>query len=252
MGYKNIIGKQIHFFDIVDSTNSVAKEMYLKEQIDEGAVIVAHFQKSGKGLEFNTWESESGKNLTASFLLCPKYLNPKNQFLLNKLVPLAIVDFLKEILIKNIHVSIKWPNDIWVNNKKIAGILTNNTIQGNHIEFSVVGIGLNVNQTHFYSNAPNPISLKMITKKEYEICTVLYRLCDFLNRRLREFFNDPHKIDKEYLQHLYRFKIFEKYILKENKIEAKITGVNEFGKLLLENKQGMIYECDVKEIKFII
>ena len=126
-------------------------------EVAEGTVVLAKEQTSGRGQVNNTWESSYGDNLLMSIVLYPEFLHAGNQFLLSKFVSLAIVDFLSYYLE---NVTIKWPNDIYVGNKKIAGVLIENSLRGAFISSSVVGIGLNVNQTEFSSSIPNPTSLK--------------------------------------------------------------------------------------------
>ncbi len=251
MIYKNILGKQIFRFNFLESTNTTALEMLAMKQLEEGSVVSAAFQKAGKGLDTNLWESEKDKNLTLSFLLNPIYIKPEKQFVLNEIVSLAVADLVKENLSRK-EVKIKWPNDVYVEDRKIAGILINNSINGNEMSSSVIGIGLNVNQTKFVSDAPNPVSLKMLTKKEYNLDFVLYRLCDFMNLRFRELMQNKNKIDKEYLKKLYRFEIYKIYKIGKNKVEARITGLDEYGKLCLETKDSRKFCCDLKEVKFVI
>ena len=251
MIYKNILGKQILHFDNVESTNTTANEMLIQEKIEEGFAIVSSFQEAGKGMDTNQWESEFGKNLLLSFLVCPDFLKPEEQFFLNKVVSLAVADLVKEKL-PRMEVKIKWPNDIYVEDRKIAGILINNSIIGNKMSSSVIGIGLNVNQTVFESDAPNPVSLKMLLKKECKLDLILYRLSDYINLRFRGLMRDRSKIDKAYLKKLYRFDTFANYKIGAKVIEAKITGLDKYGKLCLETKDPKKYCCDLKEVEFII
>jgi len=251
MIYKNVLGKQIIHFDTLESTNATAIEMQNLEKIEEGFAIVSSFQQAGKGMEDNQWESEFGKNLLLSFCVCPDFIKPEEQFLLNKVVSLAVADLVKEKL-PRMEVKVKWPNDIYVSNKKIAGILINNSIVGNKMSSSVIGIGLNVNQSIFESDAPNPVSLKILSKKDYDLDLLLYRLCDFINLRFRGLMRDRNKIDRAYLKKLYRFDIFENYIIGAKTVEAKITGLDKYGKLCLEAKGNKKYCCDLKEVQFVI
>lgn len=251
MIYKNVLGKHILYFDALESTNATAVEMKAQERLEEGSVIVSGFQEHGKGLDTNKWESEAKKNLCLSFCVCPDYIKPENQFLLNKVVSLAVADLVKELLPKK-QVKIKWPNDVYVEDKKIAGILINNSIQGDQMSSSIIGIGLNVNQNKFLSEAPNPVSLKMISKKQYDLTETLCRLCDFVNLRFRELMKDRTEIDKEYLEKLYRFNTYASYHIEDKIIVAKISGLNEYGKICLETKDAKKYCCDLKEVKFVI
>lgn len=145
---------QIIWRSVLDSTNAA-----LKKQTDAptGTTIAAEFQEAGRGQRGNSWESEKGKNLLFSTLLRPKTITPERQFELSMVVSLAILDVLRA---HGIDAKIKWPNDIYVEgDRKICGILIEHTVSGTSIEASVVGVGLNVNQKIFFSDAPNPISM---------------------------------------------------------------------------------------------
>jgi len=170
---------------------------------------------------------------------------------LNKMVSLSILDFLKEKISDN-RLSIKWPNDIYVDELKIAGILINNTISGSTLEASVIGIGLNINQELFISDAPNPVSLKMLTNNEYSIPECIDELCACLENRYIQLKNNDDQIDTDYLNSLFRFGKFHNYRYRDQNIKGKITGVDEFGKLILEKETSEILICDFKEIVFLI
>ncbi|OQX76089.1 MAG: biotin--[acetyl-CoA-carboxylase] ligase [Bacteroidetes bacterium 4484_249] len=249
----NIIGKNIIRLREVDSTNDyILKEIQNGSISTEGTIVVADNQIAGKGQDKNLWESEAGKNLTFSVLLKPVFIKAEQQFLMNKAISLGISDFVKSI-IKEKNISIKWPNDIYINNKKVAGILINNTICGNEFEYSVVGIGINVNQTDFYSDAPNPVSLKHFLKKDLDLKKNLKDLCEFLNLRYRQLYqHNFDKIEKEYLLALYRFNEVHSFRYKNQTINSRITGVSDYGKLQLQAEDGGKIECDLKQIEFII
>jgi|AntAceMinimDraft_17_1070374.scaffolds.fasta_scaffold09515_4 BirA family biotin operon repressor/biotin-[acetyl-CoA-carboxylase] ligase len=235
----------------VDSTNKYAIKLLNKSKIEECTIIFANSQYSGKGQENNLWESESHKNLTFSMILYPKFLLPEKQFLLNKIISLAVCDFVKSI-VKHNKVSIKWPNDIYIDNKKTAGILIENTISGNIFKNTVIGIGLNINQTIFKSNAPNPVSLKIVTEKDFNIKECLNDLCFFIDKRYMELKNNRYDIiDYDYLNCLYHYKSLEQYKYKKSIIYAKITGIDKFGRLILETTNKEILKCDMKDVMFM-
>jgi len=144
-------------FDSLPSTNNELKNRLKTNDLSEFTTILTSYQTNGRGQQSNVWESADGLNLTFSVLLKPVFLEPALQFYLSKIVALALTD----VLMKYVdELSIKWPNDIYVGEKKIAGILIENSLMGSCIDTCVVGIGLNVNQLSFQSSAPNPISLK--------------------------------------------------------------------------------------------
>jgi len=140
-----IIGSDIIHYDSLSSTNSTAWLMVREKELPEGTVISANFQTAGKGQHGNRWESERGKNLLFSIILYPSSVSPDEQFLISMSISLGICDFLKHFLS---DIKIKWPNDIYVNGGKIAGILIENSIIGQTIEYTVAGIGININRKY--------------------------------------------------------------------------------------------------------
>jgi BirA family biotin operon repressor/biotin-[acetyl-CoA-carboxylase] ligase len=233
------------------STNSFAIELLSKEHPEEGCVIITDYQTQGKGTDTNTWESEKGKNLTLSLILYPK-LVADQQFLLNKAISLGIYDFLVAE-IPGHKISIKWPNDLYVEDKKICGILIQNSVMGNKLQYMVAGIGLNVNQTLFISNAPNPVSLKMITKQEYNLDEILQKLLNSISERyLSAKPETAGKIETDYQNSLYCIMEWHDYFIKGINMHLRITGTTGYGQLVLENEAGKTIVCDLKEVRFII
>jgi BirA family biotin operon repressor/biotin-[acetyl-CoA-carboxylase] ligase len=235
---------------LVNSTNNYFSDLLRKTKYPEGSIISALFQSSGKGLENTTWESEKGKNLLFSLVLYPDFLPVDKNFLLSKVVSLGIVNYM---LAKTDYIKIKWPNDIYYQNKKLAGILIENIIKGSDINQSIIGIGLNLNQTTFLSDVPNPVSLNQITKKTYSIDQEIVKL-----RSNIQFFYDKLKagkfeeINKEYIKCLYRYNEFHNYSSNNKIFKAKITGINEFGHLQVLTEDQEKKEFDFKEIEFVI
>lgn len=241
--------KKIIVLNEVESTNNYAKQLILSNA-EEGTVVLAQFQKKGRGQAGNLWESEAGKNLLASIILYPGFLNAGKQFQLSKVVSLGIVDFIKT---ETEDVSIKWPNDIYVGNKKIAGILIENTIKGNNLFSSVLGIGLNLNQTCFLSDAPNPVSLKQITGKQYKLETVASEIFRSVLKWYKKIgVGNYSEIDTAYFSSLYREGEWRNYSKNRNISEARIIGIGEFGQLRLEKRDGMVEEFMFKEVEFVI
>lgn len=233
------------------STNSYAIDMLSKARPPEGCVIITGHQTRGKGTETNTWESEKGKNLTFSLILYPK-LAADQQFKINKAISLGIYDFLAATL-PGYKVSIKWPNDLYIEDKKVCGILIQNSVMGNNLEYMVVGIGLNVNQTQFTSSAPNPVSLKMTTGVEYNLDEILQQLLNsVLGRYNRIKPETTSKFENDYQRALYRLEEWHEYIVNGSSVYSKITGTTAYGQLILENENGKSVICDLKEVKFII
>lgn len=234
----------------VESTNNYANQLILSNAADEGTVVLTHFQKKGRGQLGNQWESEAGSNLLASIILYPKFLNAGKQFLLTKIASLSIVEFLKREVS---GVSIKWPNDIFVGNKKIAGILIENSIKGSNLFSSIIGIGLNLNQERFLSNAPNPVSLKQLTGKIYSVDGVASEIFDLILENYRKLeLGISAEFDSAYLSFLFRNGVWNYYSKDGLSFEAKITGVAEFGQLQLEDRKGTVSEYLFKEIEFVL
>jgi len=234
-----------------ESTNVYATELLKIKELHEGTVISAFRQSAGKGQGSNLWESEAGKNLTLSVILYPFFLPVEKQFKLNMAVSLGVCDMLEELI--NIDVKIKWPNDIYIGNKKVSGILIENAISGNKFLHSIIGIGININQRIFYSDAPNPVSLFNISGKEYDLKTCLELLSDKLDFRYSQLKNGDYEyIEMDYIARSYLLNKTASFLYKSKHITASIKGVSEYGKLLLENPCGNIFECDRNEIKYIL
>jgi len=241
------LGKNIIVKNEIESTNNYAKQL-VSDKPEEGTVVLAQFQRRGRGQQGKYWESEAGKNLLASLILYPGSLDAGNQFYLSKIVSLALVDLLEEEVM---GVAIKWPNDIYVGDHKIAGILIENALKGAIIDFSIIGIGINLNQEKFYSDAPNPVSLKQITGKNYNVRLQLEAFLSCLENWYELLLKgETKKIDTAYLQRLYGYQEWRIYRFDDQENEGKIIGVGDFGQLQLELSGGKIREFMFKEIEF--
>jgi BirA family biotin operon repressor/biotin-[acetyl-CoA-carboxylase] ligase len=244
------MNKNFIFLNEVDSTNNYANQLVLTKAAEEGTVVLAQFQKAGKGQKGNSWESDAGKNLLASFILRPVFLNAASQFYISKIISLSIAEILKQ---KTRDITIKWPNDIYADNRKIAGILIENSVLGQNIETSIAGIGLNLNQEIFVSDAPNPVSLKQLTGKDYEI----QQFADDLFVAVEKWYGKLQsgkftEIDSVYHQSLFRMKEWASYSAEGKIFEARITGTGQFGQLRLEYLDGTVTEHFFKEVEFVI
>ena len=248
------IGQKIIQLKETDSTNSHLLRLIDIEKLSEGAVVITQKQAQGRGQRGTFWKSEPGKNLTLSILLKPTFLKPEEQFSLSKSVSLAVFGFILSLMPDGLShkTKIKWPNDIYIENKKVAGILIENSVNGNSISHSIVGIGINVNQGVFPAELPNPTSLKLITGKAFMLENCLERLCSYIEKRYSQLRNHSKEIDSGYLKNLYRFDEFANYNYKGEKLKVKITGVAKNGRLILEKENGKSLECDFKEIEFTL
>lgn len=235
------------------STNETMSDLLMQcPSLVEGTVLRAVCQTAGKGQVGNCWESEDGKNLTFSLLLRPSFLDIQKHFSLSMAISLGIVDYLKSQGISD--VKIKWPNDIYVGGKKICGILIENVISGREIDTCTVGIGLNVNQKKFLSDAPNPVSLAMVIGKEFDLEEAMRNLFTRLNARyemLRN--NNLDKLKNDYISSLYRYKEFHSYKIAETGevMPLKIVDVKHDGTLVTITETSDKYEFVFKEIEFL-
>lgn len=239
----------IRKFKILDSTNHFALALIREKKPAEGTVVVAEEQTAGKGMDENLWESEPGKNLLFSVIIYPDFLDPANQFYLNIITSLAVRDAIKHCL-PDEKVKIKWPNDVYYENKKISGILIKNQVSGNTLQSAIVGVGININQEKFLSDAPNPISMKMITGEDYNLDKCL--------EVFREAFNEYYKklgageydnLMAEYISNMYLFDVEAQYTIMGHKEKGIISGVDEYGRLLIETADALV-PCQMKEVVF--
>ena len=233
-----------------DSTNRYLKQLCDQSTVEELTTIVAEFQTSGRGQRGNTWESEAGKNLMFSFVLYPTFLEARRQFLLSQLISLAIKEELDQYAD---GFSIKWPNDIYWHNRKIAGILIENNLIGSSISRSIVGVGLNINQTDFHSDAPNPVSLGQITGKEHECLVILAQII----RRFKESYtsigsNHAQTIGSRYQQALFRSTGMHRYKDTNGEFLATISHIESDGILVLHDEQGKERRYAFKEVQYLL
>ena len=242
-----ILGNRIVKLDETTSTNVFLQEMLVNSTCFEGLVVLTKNQIQGKGQRGNTWESENGKNLTFSVLLKPNVLI-EEQFVLSQVVSLGIYDFLAKLGFE--QVAIKWPNDIYVDGKKIAGILIENTLSANKIANCIVGIGLNVNQIQF-SPSINATSLAILTDKEFDLEQLLNDLLKHIEYRYLQLKAGKNKkLKLDYLNVLLGYQKPLHYLVNNQRVTGIIRGVSAIGKLQVEiNSQ--IKEFDLKEISLI-
>ena len=236
--------------DEVDSTNNYAKEAVKAFSPADFTIIKASVQKQGKGQGKNFWYSEKDKNLTISIIIYPKMLLPEQQFKLSVMTSLAICDLLQTHNIQDVQ--IKWPNDILVKGKKICGILIENTICSNHIENSVIGIGLNINQDSFPSFLPDATSMYIITGKTYIIDSCLQELAHALYLRYQQVQDaEDSFFYVEYLQRLYGYNQQMLFRDKQGLFKANIKGINEYGLLLLLDTHGTLRTYRNQEVIYV-
>ena len=236
--------------DQTDSTNAFLQRKQSECDI-RNWVVSADEQTAGKGMGNNGWESEAGKNLTFSMAVDMGFLPAERQFQLSMAVPLGIIEVLDGMLPSE-KLSIKWPNDIYFKNHKLAGILINSTIKANMMDVSIIGIGLNVNQMRFQNWPTHPISMKMITGEDYDLQPLLKQIAEHIIIKVEQLRSDPNSIEQDYLKRLFRYRTWADYAVKGETLRLFMTGLDPFGRLMMKDEADNSYCFDIKEIKFII
>lgn len=245
------VGQNLLTLKEVNSTNDFLKNLLSNSKpLPEGTVIMAESQFAGRGQQQNKWHSEPGKNLTFSVLLNPTFLAVADQFDLNRVISLGVVDALEPLL--GNYLKIKWPNDIYYGDKKLGGILIENLIQGIQLKHAVVGIGLNINQNSFPVEAINAISLKQILHKDYDLRVLLSDICSHIEAwyiKLRDSKKETVRI--AYLDRLYWLNQQKQFSSNNSTFMGVITNVKNNGLLVVINEQGVELEFSLKEIEFL-
>ncbi len=244
------IGKKIIELESVDSTNNYLSKYINKTNVLNGSVILAHNQTKGRGQRGNSWESEDGKNLTFSIYLKTNFISVANNFLLS----MAVCNSLHE-LVSNYceNTQIKWPNDLLVSGKKIAGILIENTLKGSSLNYSIIGIGLNVNQKKYTYNK-NATSLYLESQNQLNKSVVLNKYFKYLELNIRKLeLNRTEDIKAYYYANLIGYKTELDYlIVKENRqVKGEIIEVKNNGFLVMKIDQNEVREFEMKEVKLL-
>ena len=246
-------------FDIthIDETDSTNRWLREHADTERDQLVWADYQLAGRGCGSNTWESERGKNLLFSFLLHPHELKANEQFRISMAISVAIVKALASHLspltshpskatgrrFSGNPLSIKWPNDIYWQDRKLGGILIENRLAGAFVRDSIIGVGLNVNQAQFISDAPNPVSLRQITGHEYDREQLLLSMVEHFSLDVDA---------EEYRSLLYRRQGFHAYRDSEGDFEAELVTVEDDGHLLLRDRNGQQRRYAFKEVQFIL
>lgn len=253
MKYPNRIDIPIEKVQETTSTNDYLANLCSQHKTQEFYTVIANVQTAGKGQRGNTWESEIGKNLLNSMVIYPTALEAKHQFYLSMLTAVSIIEALENY---TSGFSIKWPNDIYWNNKKIAGILIENELQGKYISQSIIGIGLNVNQESFLGDAPNPISLKQIIGVDIDREELFFKIIKNIVASYRLLEEDFAKMSAT-LRILYQRKLFRKngyhpYRDAKGTFMAQLEHIGSDGYLYLQDDQGKIRRYAFKEVEFLL
>jgi BirA family biotin operon repressor/biotin-[acetyl-CoA-carboxylase] ligase len=241
-----MIGQKIIHLDTVDSTNNYTANLQKEGKIQHGTVILADEQTAGRGQRGASWTSSAGENLLLSLYLTPDNLSVVDQFALTHFISLSLIDFLRKIGISG---KIKWPNDIYVNDQKIAGILIENSIRSSHISESIIGVGLNVNQQLF--EGVNATSLKLQNEQHFQLNEVLFSWIQEMNLLWAELAKGNFNLLKSRYKHeLYLLNESALYLDETGEFEGILRNVDNQGYLILE-KNAELRKYDLKEIKFV-
>lgn len=231
------------------STNSVLHDWLANEPLPEGSVVVAEDQTAGRGQVGNHWESEPGQNLTFSLVIYPTCLQAKEQFLISQIAALSVKQTL-EAYVQPIRV--KWPNDVYWQDRKICGMLIENDLLGSTIATSILGIGININQAQFVSDAPNPVSLHQITGQFFDKEELLARFLSVFYTHYHSLLQGEWEaIQSAYRTALYRNDGYYSYEDATGRFEATIHTIEPSGHLLLQLRDGSIRRYAFKEVKFV-
>ena len=243
-----------HRSDSIGSTNTYLRDLKGGDPEYDYEVAVASFQTAGRGQKGNTWESEAGKNLLFSILAHPGNIKVQEQFYISQAIALAVSDSVMAAMGEPFAggISVKWSNDVYWNDFKMAGILIENTLQGSTILDTVAGVGLDVNQEVFMSDAPNPISMKNITGRDFDIEALLTDIVNRFIGYMELSAQERLKVDQLYRARLYRREGYHKFRDAQGDFEASIEGIRPDGCLMLLTRSGEHRVYEFKQVQFIL
>ena len=227
--------KRLVCLDQVDSTNSYALDLVRQGKADQGMVVTASYQLKGQGQRGKTWDSEPGSNALFTIVYFPD-CKVEEQFIKNQGVAVGLARAIRRIMDRG-GVNIKWPNDIYIDRKKVAGILIQNVLSGKKIDHMVIGIGINVNQTLFDQALPNPVSLRQVTGESYDVDDIIMQVVRAIDETF--FSEDPAAIHREYLEQLYLRGVLSSFKSEGESFKGAIQGISSSGELLISTVNGM-------------
>lgn len=240
--------RRIHISE-TDSTNTYIHQLDPPE-IDEMLVVTSDYQTAGRGQGSNQWESERGKNLLCSIMVCPTEIKPTRQFLLSEAGALAVAEALDDY---TSEISLKWPNDVYWRDKKICGTLIETTMATGRLRTCVFGCGLNINQQKFHSDAPNPVSLWQIRGSETDREEVLGKILRAMQKYLVMLYSgEEEAVSSRYHSRLYRRRGFFTYHDADGIFQAEIIRVADEGPITLCDTNGRLRTYAFKEVQFIV
>lgn len=240
------LGSEIHHLSVVDSTNNYAAKLISDGQLQNGSVIMADFQTNGRGQRGNSWQSVSQDNLLFSLAFQPVSVAADQQIRINWYTALIWIKCCKRF---SIDAQIKWPNDIFVGQQKLGGILIEQQIHGSNIAWSVVGCGINVNAT---PALPNACSIFELTNVRFQPKTVLNEFLDLYNGQIQLLYGDFQELKTAFEAELFGKDTIQEFIdAQQQAWPAKIIGVDNQGKLLLE-KNDVVQAYDLQQVRLVL
>lgn len=230
-------------FDSVTSTNDIAS----KGNYPEGTIIVAHSQSEGRGQRGNRWVSRPGDNLTFSLVVEPTHIHVGEQFVISMIASLASADAIRQA---GVECMVKWPNDLYVDNRKVGGILIEHSLQGEYLTESVIGIGINIKQTEFDPSLPNPVSLSIMGRCDQTPDSILKLFCYHFSVRYKQSYQ---QLFTDYMARLWRRDGVHRFSDTAGEFMARIADIDPHtGMLTLQDNQGVPREYWFKEVEQII
>lgn len=241
-----VSGFEILEFEQAGSTNTLAEELP-KEELRDKSVVLTFRQTEGKGQAGNRWESTPGKNISMTVVFRPDQLDAARQFAVSMVIALGCRDFIGRYVE---NCTVKWPNDIYAGDKKMVGILIEHTVSGAYVGRSLCGVGVNINQQVFVSDAPNPVSLAQLLGRELPLRDVLAELLECIGKRYAQLHN-YYLLERDFVEALYRR--YGEYEWEDEKgvFRASIVGVDEYGRLVLRDAVGTERIYGFKEVKYL-
>lgn len=241
-----IIGYPFIELNSVDSTNNYAMQQAKSGIAKHGTAYFAHEQTAGKGQRNKHWLSAKDENVILSVILDTSGLLLSQQISLSIIAALAALNLFNNYTTKNLK--IKWPNDLYWQDRKTGGILIENIIAGDVWKYSIVGFGLNINQTTFETSLKNPVSLKQITGNNYDVIEMAHELCAILQEKFSELLNGGFKnLMKEYNQNLYKKNEAVKFKKDARIFDGRIIAVDESGRLIVQTAYEEAFEFGTVE-----
>lgn len=241
---------RIHI-DETDSTNRWLQTHEPPFGREDNVAVWADFQTAGRGCGNNTWESQRGKNLLFSLLCHPVFVKADRQFVVSEAIALAI----RRVVCRYVEpgrVRIKWPNDLYVDDRKLAGILIENQLHGQLLASCIIGVGLNVNQQVFLSDAPNPVSLWQLLGRETDRETLLDEIVQTFGEELTRCDTEAQEVHFDYVSCLYRNEGFHRYRDANGEFEAELETIETDGRLILRDRSGRLRRYAFKEVQYVL